>query len=339
MKGKKCLMTILTALVLAAVSVYPAMAASGTKISSVSLRITSDIEAGDDYSDVDVTTNSSKYYIEDFYVTNEPDGTWGRSDRPKIKITLGAEEGEYYFESAFSKSNVSLSGTGAVVSSVSRSSAERLVINVTLDKLGSSPSNVYDLEVYDLVWDEDQGHGYWEECEDAKKYEVKIYRGTSLLNSETLTTTDSMYDFSPYISKSGTYTFKVRGVYNSSNKGDWQESDEWYVDSELVRDIKNNSINTSTPSGSGSGTGAWLHDDIGGWWYCNADRSYTVNNWQYINNKWYYFDERGYMVTGWVLWNNIYYYCGPDGDMWTNSWTPDGYFVDINGVWAEGYRR
>ena len=38
------------------------------------------------------------------------------------------------------------------------------------------------------------------------------------------------------------------------------------------------------------------------------------------------------MRTGWINWNGVYYFCGPNGDMFTNCYTPDGYYVDGNGV-------
>ncbi len=332
-------------------STFPALAAA-KNITSVSLRITSDIEAESGSGEVKVTTSNSRYEVEDYYITNEPSsGEWKKGNRPKVRITLRVSDDSYAFK--VSKSSVSLSGTEATVSSVTtQDSASKLVINVTLAAIENG-SGGYDLDVYDVQWDGDQGYGYWEGGEEAKRFEVKVYRGSSLLNSSTLTTTETSYDFSSYITRSGTYTFRVRGVYNSSYKGSWMESESWYVDSQTARDFRENneSNNTSsTPSGpsnssnnsSGPGntgaTGAWLQDQVG-WWYCNADRSYTVNNWQYIDNKWYFFNERGYMVTGWVLWKNVYYYCGPSGDMLTNTWTPDGYYVDGNGVWVQGMRR
>lgn len=127
----------------------------------------------------------------------------------------------------------------------------------------------------------------------------------------------------------GTYTFKVRGVYNSSNKGSWEESDSWYVSATEAAAIAN-----GTGTKTGSSAGAWLLDSVG-WWYCNADRSYTVNNWQLIDNKWYYFNEVGYMKTGWILWNGQWYYCGSDGAMLANTTTPDGYYVGSDGAWIQ----
>lgn len=372
MSGKKRWAAAVLTLVLMMGSVCPAFAATRT-INSVSLKITSDIEAGSGGGNVDVTASSSYYYVEDYYITNEPEGDWKNGAKPKVRITLGTNDENYSFKTGFSKSDISISGEEATVSSVNRSNSRKLVINVTLAAVDGGNGG-YELEVYDLQWDEDEGHGYWGESEDAKRYEVKVYRGSTLLNTSTLTTTSSTYDFSRFITRSGTYTFRVRGIYNSTYKGEWKESDQWYVDSQTAREFKNSNDSETTSASSGtsnsSGTsssggpgvsssstgsspstsgnsggpgvtnnsGAWLKDNVG-WWYCNADKSYTVSNWQYINNKWYYFNEHGYMVTGWVLWKNLYYYCGPDGDMLTNTWTPDGYYVDGNGVWVQGMRR
>mgnify|MGYP000976659886 CR=1 FL=1 len=303
------------------------MAATGTKISSVSLKIDSDIEAWEDGGDVSVTTSSSKFYVEETEVTNEPSDGWEDRDKPKIKVTLIAED-DYYFPSGFSKSNVNISGSDGTVTSVSRSSS-KLTVSITLDALDDDGGG-YDLDVSELEWDESDGTASWYECEDAKKYEVRLYRGSSAVTSA-ITTTDTSYNFSSYITKSGTYTFKVRGVYSSSKKGSWEESDSWYVSSDDAEDISSQS---GSPAGTATGAGAWLKDNVG-WWYCNADKTYTINNWQYINNYWYYFNGTGYMVTGWINWNSKWYYCGESGAMYANATTPDGYYVGSDGAWIQ----
>ena len=164
-------------------------------INTVSLRITSNIEAGNGPGGVDITTGSDSYYVEEAYITNEPSGDWKNGAKPKVRITLRTDGENYYFRTGFSKSNLTLRAI-------------------------DSGNGGYDLEVCDLQWDEDQGHGYWGECGDAKRYEVKVYRGGTLINSSTISTTNSTYDLSSYITKSGTYTFRVRGVYNSNYKVD-----------------------------------------------------------------------------------------------------------------------
>ncbi|WP_024294181.1 hypothetical protein [Lacrimispora indolis] len=319
----------ITAAVLSAVPMT-ALAATGTQISSVSLYISSEIEAGESGGDVTVTSSSSKFSVNDVVITNEPDDEWEDGDKPKLKVTLDAED-DYYFASGFSKSSVSLSGSDGTVSSVSRSSST-LTVYITLDALEDEEGD-YNLAVNNLEWDESDGTASWDECEDANKYEVRLYRGSSLITS-TLTTTYTSYDFSSYMTQSGYYFFKVRGVYNSSNKGSWEDSDTWYLTSEEAEEISSSSSGSVSGPGSTEGTGAWLKVSTG-WWYCNADRSYTVSNWQYIDDYWYYFNETGYMVTGWVKWNSKWYYCGESGAMLTGTTTPDGYDVGSDGAWVQ----
>lgn len=209
-----------------------------------------------------------------------------------------------------------------------------MIVYVTLDALDDDDSE-HDLDVSGLEWDESDGTASWEESDDAKKYEVRLYRGSSAVTS-VLTTTSTSYDFPSYITKSGYYTFKVRGVYSTSDKGRWEESDSWYVSSSEVQEISSlSSSNGNTPSNTtSSGTGAWLKDNVG-WWYCNADRSYTTNGWQYIDNLWYCFNENDYMKTGWILYKDVWYYCGESGAMLVNTTTPDGYYVNGDGVWVQ----
>lgn len=332
---KKTIALLSTAAFMAA---FPLSSAASTQIqiNSVSLDIDSDIEAGSSSSDVTVTTSSSKYSVEETTVTNTPNEEWEDGDKPKLKVYVEADD-DYYFASGFSKSGVDISGTDGTITSVSRSNSSELIVYITLDELDGDSSS-YDLDVSDLTWDESSGEAYWEEVEDANKYEVRLYRGSTAVTS-VFTTTSSSYNFSSYLTSSGTYTFQVRGVYNSSNKGSWETSDSWYLTSSEAEEIKSSSSNTSDSSGSSSGpgtaqsTGAWLKD-TNGWWYCNADKSYTVSNWQSIDGNWYYFNEYGYMVTGWVSWNSKWYYCGSDGAMYTNETTPDGYLVGSDGAWT-----
>ena len=332
-----------TAFFLAAVlmtSPFTAMAATSTKISGVSLRIASDIEVGSRGADVSVSTISSKYYVEEVEIKNEPSDEWEDGDKPKIKVTLEAAD-DYYFASGFSKGDVNLTGNDGTVTSVSRTSST-LVVSITLEALEGESE--YDLDVDGLDWDAEDGTAYWNENEEAKKYEIRLYRGSTAVTS-VITTTRTSYHFGSYITKGGYYTFQVRGVYNSSNKGSWKESESWYVTSAEAAEISSNSSSDDNSDGSSSGSssgssgpgatagsGAWLKDDIG-WWYCNADRSYTVSNWQYIDNVWYYFNETGYMVTGWVQWNAKWYYCSDSGAMLANTTTPDGYYVGSDGAW------
>ncbi|MCC8061157.1 MAG: hypothetical protein LIO81_10070 [Clostridiales bacterium] len=240
------------------------------------------------------------------------------------------------------------------MTSISRSSNTKLYVYITLGALDDddddddddkSSSSDYDLDVYGLEWLAD-GRASWDGGEDARKYEVRLYRGSTALTSAE-TTTNDYYNFSQYFTSSGTYTFRVRAVYNSSYKGDWETSEELYVTSTEAAEIRDSSSGTVTSGDSGSGpgvasdsgmtstsSGAWLLDDVG-WWYSRADRTYPASQWEYINNVWYYFNESGYMVVGWNLVNDVWYYMDESGAMLTDTTTPDGYQVGPDGAWIQ----
>lgn len=83
----------------------------------------------------------------------------------------------------------------------------------------------------------------------------------------------------------------------------------------------------------------WMHDDKG-WRLKSTDGTYLANSWEKYDGAWYYFDEAGYMCTGWILSDDgKYFYCDPRqgenyGKLLTNQRTPDGYWVDENGIWT-----
>lgn len=71
------------------------------------------------------------------------------------------------------------------------------------------------------------------------------------------------------------------------------------------------------------------------WWYRREDGTYPHNEWLLDEGYWYRFDAEGYMLASqWYTdgFNNSYY-LGANGQMLTNTTTPDGYYVDEGGVW------
>lgn len=106
--------------------------------------------------------------------------------------------------------------------------------------------------------------------------------------------------------------------------------------------------------------GEWQQDATG-WWYKYANGTYPKATWDNIDGAWYAFNEAGYMRTGWISsgdkwnylnpasgemllgWQNIggkYYYFNtgsshPQGAMYANEKTPDGYSVNANGEWIQ----
>lgn len=340
MTAKSSFLTKLLAvpLVSLGLSMIPFTAMAATNISSVSLTIDSGIEVGDDNTDVDITSNSSLYSVDSYKVTNKPSDAWEEGDNPKLKITLELENSSRYNWNV-TKSKVSISGDDGTVTSVSKSGSH-LYIYYTMDDLedDDTSSSDYDLQVSDLEWDEDAGTAYWNSDGEAKKYELKLYRGDKLVKS--VTTSNEYYNFASYFTTSGDYQFKVRGVYNSSNKGSWESSDSFYVTSSEASEIRSSSSSSTSsysstgPSASTSNTAQWIKDSVG-WWYRNANGTYTTNGWQYINGYWYYFNNSGYMATGWQYINGYWYYLDPtNGNMWFSTITPDGYTLNADGVWV-----
>ena len=128
-------------------------------------------------------------------------------------------------------------------------------------------------------------------------------------------------------------------------------------------------ITGETNSFVNDGKSHWMMDEHG-WWLRFADNTYPKgivrdsggisHSWEHINGTWWAFDETGYaktgwlrdedyggwfymdlehgMQTGWVLLNGAWYYFNPVSDgkrgmMYAGQRTPDGYYVEKNGVW------
>lgn len=334
---RKAVTALLTASMLAGMTSIPAFASSRTQIESVEISISYDLASGMEKTDIDVDSESEG--VDSVSVSSVTNAEYGK--KPKATIRVKADS-DYSF-SGLTKSSVTMTGDTCTVTKV-KANVSTMTVTVTLPKIGSTSETA--LEIDDVSWgDDEDGEVDWEASDDADKYEVKLMRGSS--SKETVTTTNTKYNFRSEIRKygEGTYTVKVRAVAGTY-KGDWTESDEWEVDEDTLDDLGGSISGSSSSSSdyytgpgasSSSSSGAWLRDSTG-WWYCNADRSYTTNNWQQINGKWYYFNQYGYMQTGWLQspYSQKWYWLDPTyGYMVTSSWVDNGkYYVDANGVWT-----
>ena len=277
--------------------------------------------------------------------------------RPTVTLKVKVESG-YMFTTDYdwtSSSAYDFDNDDITFSSAKRNSSSSLTIKIRLPKIGGSSDDTLDIE--EVHWEDEEGYVEWSSAADADKYEVKLMRGSS--TKEVITTTNTHYDFKSAIRSNGegTYTVRVRSVVGTY-KGTWTESDEFEVDEDVLDDMGGKRGSSSSGSSSysyggpatgtsgTSGTssqfssgGAWLRDSVG-IWYCNADRTYTTNNWQQIDGYWYWFNESGYMLTGWLQspFSGKWYYLSTDnatlGRMLTNTYIGN-YYVGADGAWVQ----
>lgn len=83
-------------------------------------------------------------------------------------------------------------------------------------------------------------------------------------------------------------------------------------------------------SPSGEMKTGWIQDQ--GKWYYLAASGHMKTGWIEDKSCWYYMEPDGSMKTGWREVNGKWYYFDQTGKMLAESGTPDGHYVDRNGV-------
>lgn len=125
-----------------------------------------------------------------------------------------------------------------------------------------------------------------------------------------------------YIMKNGyyagaTWIQDTDGKWYYINIGTYMETDDitpdgYYVDANGVWDGNPSTVKDTTSLGPGVADG-WEPIDTG-WKFKQEDGTYLTNSWkQDPDGKWYYLNEDGWMLK--------------------DTTTPDGYYVDGNGIW------
>ena len=343
---KKVAPMVLTAAMLFGMTSMAFAKTNKTAVQNVTIDLEYDLAPGMNSSQVDADSDSVG--VDNVNVTSVTNTDFGK--KPKVTLKLKPDS-DFTFKGT-PRGNVKINdktGKGAAITKVS-STASSMTVTVTLPKTGSTDKSA--LEVGDVSWgDDDSPVISWDEADYATQYEVKLYRNNTI--KESVTTKNTSYDFRDKIRENGkgSYTVKVRAAVGNSNssKGDWTESDEFDVDDDVLAALGgktnggSNGGSSTGPNGSNAGNkGAWLKDNVG-WWYCNADRSYTTDNWQQIDGNWYYFNKSGYMQTGWLKsrFTGKWYWLSTEnnsnlGKMLTNQWVDNNrYFVDNSGVWTQ----
>lgn len=360
MRKTKGFLTLFLVFLLSVLSSVCVLAA--TSISQLDIMIDSSISEGTRSTAVSAGTESNRYYIKSCTVENLPSGdkTWEDTSQPSLKIVAELYDSKAYTWGAVSKSSVSVtgdpgdvSGSSAGVKGVSKS-GKTVTVTYKMAPLGSSSEDSeYDLTVTDMSWEKESGTAAWSGADDAAYFQVKLYRGSTLLN--TSTTSDASFCFAKYFTNSGNYKFTVQSFMNTKRKGAVVTSPVYTVTSAEAKVIKDeyadetskstnvytgnnnqnatqNQLQSAVAGGpSGKPVGRWVQDGKG-WRYVGGNGQYISSDWIFVDGKWYYLDGTGYMVTGWTSVNgNTYYFDIPNGHMWVSMTTPDGQRVDNEG--------
>ena len=358
MKGRKWLWASVLGAVLAAAGIMSVSAADHV-VSSVTIRVSSKLEPGDmlpdiglesstvEDGDIAISCSTSKYTIDRAEWVTSASKEMGVGDQPEMRVWLTAGD-DYYFKGSYRSSNVTIK-SGSFVSA-KREDADTLVVRLRVNGIKgdfSAPEDAY--------WkDNAKGTARWERPEngDTGKYEVVLRRGSAKVHS--VETTSVSYNFYPYMTTAGTYSFRVRTIAKSTKdenygkSSDWVESDELYIAKE---DVSDGSGRTDVVSGSPTGNTqvGWRYvNDY--WYYYYPDGTYQKDSWLKVADKWYLFQNEGKMLKGWQKKGNHTYFLSESGDMqvgWIQSaghWyylnpTPDNYegvmfqnqWADVNG--------
>lgn len=322
MKKKSIFYIVLAAILILAAA--PASYAYYVKTRSIpNVRITvstKDLDIG-----TDLTGSAENYvsipdgnqYYELDYAEWMDDVTYLKvGDTPRMRVALTAIPKEtessnystiYLFSGSYNKSNVSVNG-GEFISSSKWDSGYTLVVTIRVKPL----KGTFD-EPYALYWTNERGVARWERAyNDSGYYDVTLYRGSSAVKRLT-SYHGNVYNFYPYMTQSGEYTFRVRTVQAPGSSGgkasSWAESSGYYIDAWEVSDgsgqtssdesygSANQGQNTTTPSIGNSDQYGWINQ--GGQWYFRYPDRTLATGWKLISGNYYRFDADGRMLTGW----------------------------------------
>lgn len=348
-------------------SAKPACAANKT-ISSVNIKINTNINIGDytdslsiNYGsssggDINVYASSDRFSVVDAEITSSRTHL-NIGDEIKMKVTL-EPNADYSFKGTYSSANISISG-GKYLSSNKKNGD--LVLNIKLNPIKGTYEAPEDVEWKDrgvgiATWDEpSQGSGY---------YDIILLRGgTQVTKVEDYK--GSSYNFRQNMTQKGTYRFRIRTVAHESREKDYGKSSEWVTSDEFYLDESNVPGDNSGSSNQPGNNVGW--NKVGDTWYFRfPDGNLKMNGWEYIGNKWYLFDSTGKMLTGWQKIDGEWYYLHsaghmamgwqqsigkwyylnaepPRGKMLSNTWlhSSDGkyYYLDSSGAMCEKWTQ
>lgn len=305
-------------------------------INTVNVKVSSDLKAGEPLPNIEVggqsasngsvavTQSGSHYTVTQAEWVDKASKGVSTAEEPRMKVVLEPEDvSEYYFLASYKESNIKISG-GTFVSA--KRDGDSLVVTLRVKPVKGefdTPKDAY--------WNENTlGQARWKEGEnDSGYYELQLLRDNKNV-FKVEQTTGKQYNFYPYMTEAGDYSFKVRTIPGTDmqekygKKSEWVESGELQITERYVSDGKGKqSENPSAERGTDKEVGWFEHDSF--WSYRYPDGN-LCRGWGNFNSLWYYFDAEGNMLTGWQQIGDLYYYFHQDGQMalgWTklgNTW-------------------
>ena len=350
----------ITALLLAALlPAFPAEAADVSAIGSVSIRTQSRLELWDSFSEdelvdrepeegeVGVWTANDKYSVSGLKLVSGSTDSLKIGQTLKIQAELTVSDGTSGFKKGLTTSGIHVSGTGAKCTGVTGSGE---TITVSLE-LGAVKGQYTAPE--DARWSDTAGLAQWSRSEDGSgHYSLQLKRGGSVVQSVS-DVEGTHYDFYPYMTAAGNYTFAVRAVpftvsqrqYGTSSE--WKESNVFYLSADRVsKGQKAGGSSSGSPSGAGSaaapasggsGSSGGGASSSGG----SAQNS-GGNAASGANSTASQLSPDDVNRAGWILKNGSWYFRYPDGTYYTDTWAlieNKWYSFDTNGVMRTGWFR
>lgn len=334
MKGmKRWLASFMVAAVLSGMMAVPGFAGV---ISSVQITVDSELNPGEKLPDITISNNgtatpsegdvvvsvsSDRYTITEAEWVTSKNRTMEVGDEAQMKVTLSPTNGnEDYFRGSYRSSNVSVKKGTFSSASVKNGNLEVKLKTRAIKGTFAEPEDAY--------WrDNSRGTAKWSKPSEngTGHYEVVLRRGSHQVHR--VETSSTSYNFYPYMTNAGTYTFRVRTIAKTSTedrygtKSAWVESDELYIARE---DVSDGSGQSSSSGGTTTGnTNAGWRYTGGYWYYYYPDGSYVRNDWAFVNGHWYLFQQDGRMLRGWQNRNGKTYFLNENGDMAT-GWIKSG---------------
>ena len=385
-RGRRVLAAVLSCLMVLLAG-QPARAATTRALTGVTVRVGVTISPGDTLPEITIlqadttktqdypayaVTNSDKYAIRYAEWITSEDQYIGIGDQPRMRVYLEITNSDYAFRGSYGSSNVTIRG-GTMVSA-RRETNDELAVVITLNGVKGQYYAPVSAEWRDgaygrAVWNQD--YDLYDEYISSMMsgyYDVYLYRGNTVVH-KVEDYHGTSYNFYPYMTRKGTYYFRVRSVPHTEDqkkygtKSEWMDSDEIYLDEE---DVSDGSGQTNVDNvAAGTTQIGWIKSN-GDWYFRYPNGQYQTNGWLKLNGIWYLFDSSGRMMTGWQQVKGLWYYMQTNGAMQTgwikagNSWyylntVSDGvegamhtgwlakggktYYLDGNGVMLEGWHE